>query len=214
MSDRIGRARFMTLAVIFEGSLVLVALALGWIFRIDVLSGLQPGVISAAIGLSGAIPPFALLLLAERLRIAALERIKKILLETLGPWLLACRWYDVIVLAVIAGIGEEFLFRGALQPLFERWTVSSGWGGACGLILSNLIFGLLHFITPTYAILAGLMGLYFGLLLDVTEPRSLLAPILAHGLYDYLAFLVLIRSAKAARSLANATEADGPPPGD
>jgi hypothetical protein len=59
-----------------------------------------------------------------------------------------------------------------------------------------VIFGLLHFITPTYALLAGLMGAYFGLLLDATGSRNLLGPILAHGLYDYLAFLVVIRAAR------------------
>ena len=41
-----------------------------------------------------------------------------------------------------------------------------------------------------------LMGLYFGLLLDATGSRNLLVPILAHGLYDYLPFLVLIRTAR------------------
>ena len=32
-----------------------------------------------------------------------------------------------------------------------------------------MIFGLLHFLTPTYALLAGLMGVYFGVLLDSTQ---------------------------------------------
>ena len=45
------------------------------------------------------------------------------------------------------------------------------------------------------------MGVYFGLLLDATGSRNLLGPILAHGLYDYLAFLVVIREARqSARS--------------
>jgi hypothetical protein len=196
MNERIDRARFMSLAVLFEGSLVIVALALGWIFRIDVLSGLRFSLAAAVTGLVGAIPPFVLLLATERLRIPALERIKKLVLESLGPSLTACRWFDVVLLAAVAGVGEEVLFRGAVQPLFERWTASTGGSWAAGLILSNVIFGLLHFITPTYALLAGMMGVYFGLLLDATGPRNLLAPILAHGLYDYLAFLVLIRAAR------------------
>jgi membrane protease YdiL (CAAX protease family) len=196
MNEPIDRARFMSLAVLFEGSLVIVASVLGWIFHIDVLSGVRPSLAAVVAGLVGAIPPFVLLLMTERLKIPALERIKTFLLESLGPSLTACRWYDVVLLAVVAGVGEEFLFRGAVQPLLERWTVSTGWSWVAGLILSNLIFGLLHFITPTYALLAGLMGVYFGLLLDVTGQRSLVAPILAHGLYDYLAFLVVIRSAR------------------
>jgi len=201
MNERTGHTRFLSLAVVFEGSLVAVAFAIGWFFRIDVLHRLQLSAISAVFGLVGAIPPFALLLATERFQIPALERIKNLLLETLGPSLSACRWYEVVALALVAGIGEEFLFRGAVQPLFERWTASTGWGWLAGLILSNAVFGLLHFITPTYAVLAGLMGVYFGLLRDPTGTPSLPVPILAHGVYDYLAFLVLIRAANIASDL-------------
>jgi membrane protease YdiL (CAAX protease family) len=198
-----GRARFMSLAVLFEGGLVFVALGLGWLFRIDVLGGLRPSAAAAVAGLVAAVPPFVLLLATERIRFGPLERIKELVLETLGPSLAACKWYDVVLLATLAGFGEELLFRGVVQVLIERWaagwTTSGDWSWAAGLILSNVIFGLLHFITPTYAVLAGLMGVYFGLLLNVTGSHSLLAPILAHGLYDYLAFLVLIRATASSR---------------
>lgn len=193
---RNARAHFLLLAVLAEGALVVVALLVGWIFHVDVLSGLRPSVAAVLVGLVGAVPPFVLLVATEPLRIPALERIKDLVLETLGPSLTSCRWFEVILLAAVAGVGEEILFRGAVQPLFERWTMPSGWSRAGGLIASNVIFGLLHFITPTYAVLAGLMGVYFGLLLDAAGPRNLLAPIVAHGLYDYLAFLVLIRAAR------------------
>jgi membrane protease YdiL (CAAX protease family) len=195
-SERSDRDRFLAIALVFEGSLVIVALVLGWIFRIDVLSGLKPSLAATWVGVGGAIPPFALLLISERFKFAPLERIKELLLETIGPSLAACRWYDVMLLAAFAGVGEEVLFRGLVQPLFERWTLGTGYGPAAGLILSNVIFGLLHFITPTYALLAGLMGTYFGWLLDATGSRNLAGPILAHGLYDYLAFLVVIRAVR------------------
>jgi membrane protease YdiL (CAAX protease family) len=211
MNQRISRTRFMSLAVIFEGSLVAVALALGWIFHIDVLGRLIFSVGATVVGLVGAVPPFALLLTTERFKIPALERIKRLLLETLGPSLLVCRWYDVVALAAVAGVGEEFLFRGALQPLLERWTTSTSWSWVAGLLLSNVIFGLLHFITPTYAVLAGLMGVYFGLLLDATGSRNVLGPILAHGLYDYLAFVVLIRTVRRSATAQNVNVEPVPP---
>src|SRR5580704_1560653 len=212
MNQRISRTRFMSLAVIFEGSLVAVALALGWIFHIDVLGRLIFSVGATVVGLVGAVPPFALLLTTERFKIPELERIKRLLLETLGPSLLVCRWYDVVALAAVAGVGEEFLFRGALQPLLERWTTSTSWSWVAGLLLSNVIFGLLHFITPTYAVLAGLMGVYFGLLLDATGSRNVLGPILAHGLYDYLAFVVLIRTVRRSPTAQNVNVEPVPPP--
>src|SRR5580698_1082328 len=107
MDARITHNRFITLAVVFESSLVVVAWAIGWLFGIDVWASLHPNVIGTVAGLMGAVPPFVLLLATERFQIPALERIKSVLLETLGPPLLACRWYEVIVLAAVAGIGEE-----------------------------------------------------------------------------------------------------------
>lgn len=188
------RAQFLNLAGVFEGGLVFVALGLGWAFGIDIVAAFRFDRTGLVIGLIGALPPFLLLLVAEYLKIPPLERIKQLLLETLGPALAACRWYDLVLVAIVAGIGEEMLFRGVIQPLFERWFTIDGYSRAPGLILSNVIFGLLHLITPTYALLAGAMGVYFGVLLDATGSRNLLAPILAHALYDYLAFQVVIRS--------------------
>jgi membrane protease YdiL (CAAX protease family) len=53
------------------------------------------------------------------------------------------------------------------------------------------LFGLLHFITPSYALFAGLTGLYLGGLWILT--RNLLVPITAHGAYDFLALVYLTR---------------------
>jgi membrane protease YdiL (CAAX protease family) len=134
--------------------------------------------------------------LSDRFQFSALERMKRIVLQLLGPSLAACRWYELVLVAALAGFGEELVFRGVLQRLLERWLDFGGSGHIAGLIASNVIFGLLHFLTPTYALLAGLMGVYFGVLLDSTNPPSLVVPMVAHGLYDYLAFLLLRRAAR------------------
>jgi len=59
------------------------------------------------------------------------------------------------------------------------------------LLLAAVLFGLLHFITPTYAVLAGLIGLYLGALWLATG--NLLTPIVTHGTYDLLALVYLAR---------------------
>ena len=82
---------------------------------------------------------------------------------------------------------KELLFRGVLQPWIGRW------GAAAGLVGSNLIFGLAHCITPTYAIVAGLVGVYLGLLLNLEGEANLLIPITTHAVYDWLAFLIVVR---------------------
>jgi membrane protease YdiL (CAAX protease family) len=105
-----------------------------------------------------------------------------------------------MVLSAIAGFSEELLFRGVIQPWLE-----SSWGMTAGLLVSNIIFGLAHAVTPLYAVLATLVGIYLSLSLDYGGDRNLLLPMVIHGLYDFLAFMALIRTYRASR-LANSKE--------
>jgi membrane protease YdiL (CAAX protease family) len=202
MPDTTNRSQFLRLAAVFEGGLILVALALGLVVRINPFADFHVDRAGVLLGLAAALPPFLLLAATDRLRFSALERIKRIVLQLLGPSLAACRWYELVVVAALAGFGEELVFRGVLQRCLERWLDFGGSGRLVGLIVSNVVFGLLHLMTPTYAVLAALMGIYFGLLLDATEPANLVVPMLAHGLYDYLAFLLLRRDMRTQSTLS------------
>jgi hypothetical protein len=200
--NELSRERLMRLAVLCEGGLALAAIGLGWLFHIEVLSHLRFSWSGFLAGLVAAVPPFLLLVASEWVKLRPLERIRDLVLEMLGPALAACRWYDLVLLAALAGFGEELLFRGVVQLSFERWAL--GWTASvpvswiAGLILSNVIFGLLHGITRTYALLAGLMGIYFGVLVNF----GLETPIVAHAVYDYLAFLILVRTVRRRKSNA------------
>jgi len=99
-----------------------------------------------------------------------------------------------LILASIAGLSEELLFRGVIQPWIE-----SSCGLTAGLIGSNIIFGLAHAVTPLYAVLAALVGMYLSLSMDYGGDRNLLLPVVIHGLYDFLAFIALIRSYRTNR---------------
>ena len=181
MFDLSNRYDFLTAAIVFEGSLVGLATALGWWLDVAPLTRFtwdRTGLIG---GLAATVPMFGLFAVAYRFPAGPMRRIKQFLLEALGPSLIACRWYDLLLVALVAGIGEELLFRGVLQPKLGIWG-------------SNILFGLVHLITPAYAVTAGLIGAYLGWLLDASG--NLLAPILAHGLYDFLAFLVVARDVR------------------
>jgi CAAX protease family protein len=196
MIDTTGRSQFLRLAAVFEGGLIFVALALGLVVRIDPFADFHVEGTAILLGLAAALPPFVLLAVTDRFRFSVLERIKRLVLQILGPALGACRWYELVLVAALAGFGEELVFRGVVQRCLERWLDFGGSGPIAGLIASNVIFGLLHVVTPTYAILAAVMGVYFGILLDATHPPNLVVPMLAHGLYDYLAFLLLRREVR------------------
>jgi membrane protease YdiL (CAAX protease family) len=183
MFDLTNRYDFLGAAILFEGSLIAVAGALGWWFDVDPLAGLAWDSRGFAWGVGGTLPMLAVFLLGNRYPLGPLRKIKHFLIDALGPSLIACRWYDLLLVAAVAGLGEELLFRGVLHPL-------------TGLFWSNVLFGLAHCVTPTYALLAGLLGGYLGWLLAVSG--NLLAPIIAHGLYDFLAFLVVARECRHA----------------
>ena len=188
------KEKFFKFACYFEGSLILVAIILGWFSGIDPFENLHFTEISVFYGLMGTAPLFLVFMALYQIEIEALKKIKHLLLETLGPSLHQHNWADLFVLAAIAGISEEILFRGVVQPWME-----SSFGMAVGLIGSNILFGLVHAVTPLYAVLATLVGIYLGLFLDYGGERNLLTPIIIHGLYDFLAFIVIMRAYRANR---------------
>ncbi|PJF39601.1 MAG: hypothetical protein CUN55_13955, partial [Phototrophicales bacterium] len=86
------------------------------------------------------------------------------------------RWSDCLWLALLAAIPEEILFRGAMQPTL-------------GLLLTALIFGVLHGITRLYLIYAIGAGLLLGILYEYHE--TLWLPIATHFAVDYFSLIWL-----------------------
>lgn len=180
---------FYRKACSFEAAMILVAVFLGWIANINPFAYLNFSESAIAYGVAGTMPLFLMFLTLEQIQVGSIIKIKNVLLETLGPSLHRHHWTDLWVLASIAGLSEELLFRGVIQPWIE-----SSWGMPAGLVVSNIIFGLAHAVTPLYAVLATLVGIYLSLSMDYSGDRNLLVPIVIHGLYDFLAFISLMRA--------------------
>lgn len=179
---------FFRVACLFEAALTLLAVILGWLFNVDPFANLNVDEQAMANGILLTLPLVLLFFAMQQLPYAPLQQIRSLLLETLGVRLNRCHWTDLLILAAIAGFSEEVLFRGALQPWLENLT-----GVTAGLVLSNVVFALVHAVTPLYALLAMLMGLYLGVSLDYGGERNLLTPVVIHGLYDFIAFIVILR---------------------
>ena len=200
MLDINDRRGFFVLSTLFEGSLVFVAAAIVLIFPLGPRTQPPPILTWPALatqvgeGLLATGPLYGLFLLSSAVNWAPFQQIRRLLLELLGPVLPRCRWFELVFVACLAGFCEEILFRGVLQPRL-------------GLVGSNLAFGLAHSITPLYVILAGIMGAYLGV---VSEQAGLLAAIVAHSAYDFLAFQAVARlqAAAVARKAADATNPD------
>ena len=188
---------FLKVATYFEGSLLVVAYLIGWFADADPLANFHLRIDALFWGLAGTIPLYLFFQLSYRLPYGNLNAIKQFLIDRMGPMLDACTWSELLYLGLLAGFTEEILFRGLLQPLLE-----SHWGWLGGIILSNVFFAMAHFITPLYAILAGLTGLYLGLAMDLGGERNLLIPITIHALYDFLAFIAVAKSYRLEHGVA------------
>ena len=180
---------FFKTACYFEGALVLVAIFLGWVAEINPFEFIIFSEQALINGIMGTLPLCIIFLALNQITADSLQQIRKILQNTLGPSLVKHHWADLFVLAAIAGISEEILFRGLIQPWIEN-----SWGMVAGLLVSSLIFGLVHAATFLYFIMATAVSIYLGLYLDYDSTRNLLTPIIIHGLYDFFAFVVIVRA--------------------
>lgn len=177
----------MQLAIAVEGGLILLAVALAWLFDTSLVAGIRLQPLSLAIGLAASLPMFAVLPLTAQSELPLLAQIREVMDEHLLPWLRRCRLIDLAVLASLAGIAEELLFRAFLQAAIGDWL-----GPSWGLVFASMIFGVVHWITPGYALLACLAGFYLGGVWLATGGDTL-AVMLAHGIYDFGALLILLR---------------------
>lgn len=96
-------------------------------------------------------------------------------------------WTNVlqpIVIYLVTGVPEEFLFRGLIQNFLMRWI-----GRASGFVLASIIFGLSHLPDPRYALLATLAGAAYGWVYMRTGKITVSA--VTHALVD-AAWVVLL----------------------
>ena len=179
LSPALSRSRFLTLAAWVQGGVVLVAFLIGWGIGLDPLSLVRWDGRSLVFGLLAVAPMLGLYYFSPGLR--------KLAIDSLGESLSLCRWYDLVILAALAGVGEELLFRGVIDSGLSR---INPW---FALIASNVAFGLLHAMSRNYFLVTTVIGVAMHFLANATGERNLLAPIVAHGVYDYIAFYLLIR---------------------
>jgi|GEM_PF-651431 len=194
---RQGRSTDITrTALVFEGSLGVLALLLGWTLGFSPLrslsldAGWMHAARGAGWGLLGTLPLLPLLLVLERYPVGPLEPIRRFVEEVIVPLFQDVSPGKLAGISLAAGVGEELLFRGLLQDGLASW-IGPPHGVWIGLAVASVLFGLAHCVTWGYAVLAALIGVYFGLLL--LAANNLLAPLTAHAVYDFVALVYLTR---------------------
>jgi membrane protease YdiL (CAAX protease family) len=89
-----------------------------------------------------------------------------------------------LIIYLVTGVPEEFLFRGLLQNLLTDWL-----GPRAGLVIASIIFGFAHLPDLRYVLLAAIAGLAYGWVYLRTE--RITASAITHALVDatWAAFL-------------------------
>ena len=82
-----------------------------------------------------------------------------------------------LIIYLVTGVPEEFLFRGLLQNVLSRWL-----GRRAGLGVASVIFGLAHLPDWRYVLLATIAGLAYGWVYQRTQ--RITASAITHALVD------------------------------
>lgn len=177
--------------LLVEGGLAVAALLFAYWLGPELFGDFSWNRQDVLIGCLGAVPPLILILLMDRFPFGPFKHISDISDRFLRPLLANCKWPDYFLLAFLAGFCEELLFRGWMQPYFTTWLPL--WGS---VLVTGIIFGLCHLITPAYFIIATLISIYLSCL--YIWSGNLLVPMLTHGVYDLVAlFAVMSFSSKS-----------------
>jgi membrane protease YdiL (CAAX protease family) len=111
------------------------------------------------------------------------DGVRAVFHDTIIPLFGSLHPLSAVLIGGAAGVGEEWLFRGILQPIV-------------GLAIASVVFGLAHVGTARmlpFGVWATGMGFVMGALAIATG--GVLAPIVAHGVYDMLALHYIRRLA-------------------
>jgi hypothetical protein len=181
--------RWFLLACGFELALLGVALVVGWAlpqtFAVQVRW--QPR--DAFIGAVAALPPLMFFAWLLRSQWRPFAEVRGFLETVVRPIFAEWSLLQLAVVSLLAGAGEESLFRAVIQGGLTR-----ALGALPALALASALFGFCHGMTRAYAVIAAMVGVYLGLLWLATG--KLLTPVVAHALYDFAALVYFLRVRK------------------
>jgi membrane protease YdiL (CAAX protease family) len=195
--DEPSPGRMTLVALAFEGGLGALALVVGWLLKHWPAPGmsveansLKGQLMAIGWGLMATVPLLVALLIMDRFPLGPIQSVKDIAQGLIARMFRDASVLHLAVISLAAGFGEELLFRGLVQAGIAK--LSGGtYGPLIALAAASALFGVCHWLNTTYAVLAMLAGIYFGLLMMLSG--SLWTPIVAHAAYDFLALVYLLR---------------------
>lgn len=96
---------------------------------------------------------------------------------------------EIVWIAILSGAAEEIVFRGTVQP----W-LTGLWGRTSGLVVTSVVFGLLHYIPDRaflpWTIFATAVGFICGGLYHLFD--SVIAPVVTHTLLNAINLALIV----------------------
>ena len=174
---------------LFEAGTVVLAVVLGRLLSCPPFLMIHWSSTDFLWGVAATLPLLGLVIGSVHYSVGPLARLTRLVERLLLPMFRSANAIDLVVISMLAGLGEELLFRGVVQHQ-SALAIGGSAGPWVGLAAAALLFGLLHWISFAYAVLAAAIGLYLGCLWMFTG--NLLVPIVTHALYDWAVLVYLL----------------------
>ncbi|MDP4548500.1 MAG: CPBP family intramembrane glutamic endopeptidase [Marinobacter sp.] len=184
MTQRQGSSISPVTALLFQGGIGVVGALAIWLFDIPLLTADLGLVKSFAFGAVGAMVTYLFLLQLTKLTWLFPDNLSE-QMQALYEFAGSYRWPTLVLLSLLAGVGEELLFRGAIQGWLLQHT-----GPWTSVMAASLLFGLVHYVSLTYFVMATGLGLILGASYQLSG--SLIMVMVWHAVYDILALYFLL----------------------
>lgn len=179
------RRALLKVSILVEGGMFFVALVLGPVTGVDFWADAQFTITSA---IAGALAGLALLAVAATITESSLPFAVQMRrdIDRLVGLFRGATVADFLLISILAGLGEEALFRGFLQTALAGYVDVS-----IAIILASLAFGLAHYISSAYVVFTAVLGILFGVL--YAWSGNIAVPMIAHAAYDFVALCMVYR---------------------
>ena len=181
---------FILAGIQVEGGLAVLAIVIAWFTHIPLRNMMRLELLPLVVAFVGIIPLLVFCKGIYMLPFRSVEFTRRFLRAFYHDFIRYCSVTQLLLVAIMSGIGEELLFRGVLQT-----SITQGFGGetrglVIGIFLTSLLFGLVHPINILYVVVCFIIGIYLGLIF-VLSGNNLVVPIIVHAFYNFILFLTL-----------------------
>jgi membrane protease YdiL (CAAX protease family) len=186
--------------LLVEGGLLFAAVVLG---RLGLYDHLQPlNLMDASDWKSGAfwgviatVPLLIYLIIFHYWTPGFLKPMRQIVDTKMKPMFADSTTIELLVLALMAGFGEELFFRWCLQGGVTSLIAPLAGDVAAiaiGIAIASLIFGVCHWVNAAYGMTTLIVGVYLGA--TMVWSTNWLVPAIAHALFDFIALIYIVRA--------------------